>query len=136
MNKQGFTLTEFLSITILVTVVILLCIPTFSALIDASKMGEVQKYANGYKSAIDKQVALNSNDKNKKNDIENGIYNAPFDSIYNVKVNGEEPKKGWVEITNGAVGRYSLVIGEYVVSYDGSNNTIVKGNVPNSKPKK
>ena len=136
MNNKGLALTEFLSIVILITVVILLCIPTFTELADASKMGEVQEHAIGYKSAINKQVAINSIDKNKKNDIKNGIYDAPFDAIYNIKVNGQVPTKGWVEISDGEVNRYSFVMGEYVVSFDGKNNTVVKGKVPNSKPKK
>ncbi|MBR1718715.1 MAG: hypothetical protein IJ715_05550, partial [Bacilli bacterium] len=51
-----------------------------------------------------------------------------------VSVKGQAPTSGWLEIVNNKVERYSFVIGQYVISYDGTDKTAVKGDTANEKP--
>ena len=134
MNKNGFTLIELLAVIVILAIIALIAFPTITGIVEKSKMGAVEESANGYNDAINKQIALNLMDANNENDISEGIYDAPFNSKYNIKVKGQMPKNGWIEILKNGVNRYSLVIGDYVVSYDGNEKTVVKGNEPTKKP--
>ena len=73
-------------------------------------------------------------DSDDTNDINETIYDAPMASKYNVKVKGQLPKKGWLEVEKNGVNRYSLVIGDYVVTNDGKKVEVVKGTEPAAKP--
>ncbi|MBP3766641.1 MAG: prepilin-type N-terminal cleavage/methylation domain-containing protein [Bacilli bacterium] len=132
--KKGFTLIELLAVIVILAIIALIAIPTITGLVEKTKKGAAGESANGYIDAIDKQMALNLMDSDDTNDLNKGIYDAPFDNKYNIKVKGQTPSKGWVEVTKNGVDRYSLVIGEYVVSYDGNEKTVVKGTEPNEKP--
>lgn len=134
MNKNGFTLIELLAVIVILAIIALIAFPTITGIVEKSKMGAVEESANGYNDAINKQIALNLMDANTENDISEGIYDAPFNSKYSIKVKGQMPKNGWIEILKNGVNRYSLVIGDYVVSYDGNEKTVVKGNEPTKKP--
>ena len=132
--KKGFTLIELLAVIVILAIIALIAFPTISGLVEKAKKGGAEQSANGYNDAINKQMALNLMDSNDANDINKGIIDAPFDSKYNLKVKGQTPTKGWVEVTKNGVNRYSLVIGEYVVTYDGENTTVIKGTEPADKP--
>ena len=132
--KKGFTLIELLAVIVILAIVALIAIPTISGIVERARKGAAEQSANGYNDAVNKQTALNLMDSNDENDINEGIYDAPFDSKYNIKVKGQTPTKGWVEVVKNGVNRYSLVIGDYVVSYDGETKTIVKGTDSNKKP--
>ena len=133
--KKGFTLIELLAVIVILAIIALIAVPTITGLVEKAKKGGAKQSANGYNDAINKQIALNLMDSNDENNINEGIIDAPFDSKYNLRVKGQEPTNGWVEVTKNGVNRYSLVIGDYVVSYDGINKTVIKGNTPNKKPK-
>ena len=132
--KKGFTLIELLAVIVILAIISLIAIPTFTNVVEKAKKGGAEQSAIGYNDAVNKQMAVNLMDANDDNDIEKGIYDAPFDSKYNVKVKGQTPTKGWLEVLKDGIYRYSLVIGEYVVSYDGINTTVIKGIEPNPKP--
>ncbi|MBP3765930.1 MAG: prepilin-type N-terminal cleavage/methylation domain-containing protein [Bacilli bacterium] len=132
--KKGFTLIELLAVIVILAIIALIAVPTITGIVEKAKKGGARESANGYNDAINKQMSLNLMDNDDTNDINKGIIDAPFDSKYNLKVKGQVPTKGWVEVLKDGVNRYSLVIGEYVVSYDGINNTVVKGTEPNPKP--
>ena len=132
--KKGFTLIELLAVIVILAIIALIAVPTITGIVEKTKKGAAGESANGYIDAIDKQMALNLMDSDDTNDLNKGIYDAPLDSKYNLKVKGQTPSSGWVEVTKNGVDRYSLVIGEYVVSYDGINNTVVKGTESNPKP--
>ena len=131
--KKGFTLIELLAVIVILAIIALIAFPTISGLVEKARIGSIEQSANGYVDAVDKQIALNLMDNDDNNDLNEGVYDAPLDS-YNVKVKGQKPTSGWVEVTKSGVGKYSLVIGDYVVSYDGENKTVVKGNTANKKP--
>ena len=131
--KKGFTLIELLAVIVILAIIALIATPTITGLIEKAKKGSVEQSANGYIDAVDKQIALNLMDSDDTNNIDEDIYDYPMDS-YNVKVKGQTPKKGWVEVTKSGVYRYSLVIGDYVVTYDGETKTVIKGTEPAQKP--
>ncbi|MBP3766125.1 MAG: prepilin-type N-terminal cleavage/methylation domain-containing protein [Bacilli bacterium] len=132
--KKGFTLIELLAVIVILAIIALIAFPTISGIVERSRKGSAEQSANGYNDAVNKQMALNLMDSNEENDINIGVYDAPLDS-YNVKVKGNKPKSGWVEVTKNGVNRYSLVIGDYVVSYDGETTTVGKGRPIARKPK-
>ena len=132
--KKGFTLIELLAVIVILAIIALIAIPTITKVVEQAKKGGAEQSALGYNDAVSKQIAINLMDSNDLNNIEEGIYNAPFDTKYNVSVKGTKPTKGWIEVTKNGVDRYSLVVGEYVVSYDGETKTVIKGTEPNEKP--
>ena len=131
--KKGFTLIELLAVIVILAIIALIAVPTITGLIEKAKKGSVEQSAKGYIDAVDKQKALNLMNSNDNDDINEGILDLPLDS-YNVKVKGQSPKKGWVEVTKNGVNRYSLVIGDYVVTYMGDKVEVVKGTEPAQKP--
>ena len=133
MKKAGFTLIELLAVIVILAIIALIAYPTITGIVEKTKMGGAEQSANGFIHAVENQKAINLMDSNDENDLNDGVYDANMDS-YNVKVKGEKPKKGWVEVTKNGVNRYSLVIGDYVVSYDGTDKTVVKGTEPKKRP--
>ena len=133
MKKTGFTLIELLAVIVILAIIALIAYPTITGIVEKTKMGGAEQSANGFIHAVENQKAINLMDSNDENDLNDGVYDANMDS-YNVKVKGEKPKKGWVEVTKNGVNRYSLVIGDYVVSYDGTDKTVVKGTEPKKRP--
>lgn len=131
--KNGFTLIELLAVIVIIAIIALIAVPTITGIIEKTKMGASDASALGYIDAIDKQKAVNLMDSDSSNDIDNIIYDVPMTS-YNIKVKGQLPTKGWVEETKNGVDRYSMVVGDYVVSFDGVNKTVIKGTEPNPKP--
>ena len=131
--KKGFTLIELLAIIVILAVIALIAVPTITGIVEKAKKGGAEQSANGYNDAINKQIALNQMDSDETNDINEGILDVPFESKYNVKVKGQAPTNGWVEVTKNGVNRYSLVIGDYVVTYDGSKVEVKKGSTPADK---
>ena len=134
MKHKGFTLIELLAVIVILAIIVLIAVPTITGIVEKSKKGGARESANGYNDAINKQMALNLMDSNDENDINKGIIDAPFDEKYNLKVKGQTPTKGWVFVNKDGTSVYSYVIGEYVVSYDGAEVTVVKGTEANSKP--
>ena len=132
--KDGFTLIELLAVIVILAIIALIAVPTITGLIEKARIGSVEQSAKGYVDAVDKQKALNLMDSDDTNDINEFVYDVPFASSYNVKVKGQTPTNGWVEVTKKGVNRYSLVIGDYVVTYDGDKVEVKKGSTPADKP--
>jgi prepilin-type N-terminal cleavage/methylation domain-containing protein len=132
--KKGFTLIELLAVIVILAVIALIATPMILGVVEKAKKGAAEQGVNGYLDAIDKQKVINQMNSDDTDDINEFIYDLPFDSKYNIKVKGETPSKGWVEVTKKGTGRYSVVIGDYVVSYDGTTKTVTKGTEPVVKP--
>ena len=131
--KKGFTLIELLAVIVILAIIALIAYPTITGIVEKTKMGGAEQSANGFIHAVENQKAINLMDSNDENDLNEGVYDANMDS-YNVKVKGQKPSSGWVEVTKNGVNRYSLVIGDYVVTYDGTNKTVVKGTEAADRP--
>ena len=132
--KKGFTLIELLAVIVILAVIALIATPLILGVVEKAKKGAAEQGVNGYLDAIDKQKVINQMNSDDTDDINEYVYDLPFDSKYNIKVKGKTPSKGWVEVTKKGTGRYSVVIGDYVVTYDGTTKTVTKGTEPVVKP--
>ena len=133
MNKKGFTLIELLAVIVILAIIAIIAVPQILGVVEKSRKSSAESSALGYIDAVEKQMMINelATDKTK---ITSGVYDVPMASTYGVKVKGQAPTSGWLEIANNKVERYSFVIGKYVVSYDGTDKTTVKGDTANEKP--
>ena len=132
--KKGFTLMELLAVIVVLAIIALIAIPAVSGIITNTKKKSTSQSAVGYLEAVEQKRAINMLNEDESDNIEEGVYSLPLNQ-YKIKVRGVEPTKGWIEITKEGIGRYSLVIGEYTVSYDGENKTVVKGEHLVERPK-
>ena len=131
--KKGFTLIELLAVIVILAIIAVIAVPQILGVIEKTRKGAAESSALGYIDAVEKQMLINelATDKTK---ITSGVYDVPMASTYGVSVKGQAPTSGWLEIVNNKVERYSFVIGQYVISYDGTNKTAVKGDTANEKP--
>lgn len=132
-KTNGFTLIELLAVIVILAIIAVIAVPQILGVIEKSRKGAAESSALGYIDAVEKQMMINelATDKTK---ITSGVYDVPMASTYGVSVKGQAPTSGWLEIANNKVERYSFVIGKYVVSYDGTDKTTVKGDTANEKP--
>ena len=132
-KTNGFTLIELLAVIVILAIIALIAVPTILGVIEKARKSSAESSALGYIDAVEKQIMINElSTSNTK--IGAGIYDVPMASAYGVSVKGQAPKSGWLEIVNNKVERYSFVIGQYVISYDGTDKTTVKGDTANEKP--
>ena len=124
--KKGFTLIELLAVIVILAIIALIATPIILGVIDKAKIGSAEQSANGYISSIENYVVLN--ELSGESTIDNGVYDLP---ISGVEVKGQEPTSGWVKIENGIVTDYSMIIGEYTVTY---GVTTVKNGELKEKP--
>lgn len=132
--KKGFTLIELLAVIVILAIIALIAVPTITGIVSRAKEGSIESSVNGYVEAVEQAKAINMMNDEESDDLDQGIYTLPL-TQYNVKVKGQEPSKGWIEVTKTGVGRYSLVIGDYTASYDGKDKTVVKGEKTLDRPK-
>ena len=124
--KKGFTLIELLAVIVILAIIALIATPIILGVIDKAKIGSAEQSVNGYIDAIENYVVLN--ELSGESTIDNGVYDLP---ISGVEVKGQEPTSGWVKIENGIVTDYSMIIGEYTVTY---GVTTVKNGELKEKP--
>ncbi|MBR1718138.1 MAG: prepilin-type N-terminal cleavage/methylation domain-containing protein, partial [Bacilli bacterium] len=124
--KKGFTLIELLAVIVILAIIAVIAVPQILGVIEKTRKGAAESSALGYIDAVEKQMLINelATDKTK---ITSGVYDVPMASTSGVSVKGQAPTSGWLEIVNNKVERYSFVIGQYVISYDGTDKTAVKG---------
>ena len=134
MRHKGFTLIELLAVVVILAIIALIAIPTISGIITKVKKESVDSSANGYLESVEQAKARNMLNNDDSDNLEEGIYSLPLDQ-YNIKIKGQVPTKGWIEITKNGIGRYSLLIGEYTISYDGTEKNVVKGSNLVERPK-
>lgn len=124
MKKRGFTLVELLAVIVILAIIALIATPVILNVIEKSKKGAAENSAQGYIEAVEKQQARNLLDEDTTNDITDGVYKVNDLTIKEVKVKGDKPSEGWVEIEKKQVVSYSIKIGEYVVKYNKKNKKI------------
>ena len=133
--KKGFTLIELLAVIIILGIIALVAIPVIGNIIDEARVGTAEQNAISFVDTVDKQITINSMNSNNADDINDGTYTVPLDFKYNVKLKGQTPTSGWLEVSDGSVSKYSLVIGGYTITYNGISKSIVEGTVVSNQPK-
>ena len=132
-NKKGFTLIELLAIIVILAVIAVITVPIILGIIDDAKKGSAIDSAYGYIDGID---LYNASLLTKGEEALDGIFYV--DEIDDdIKITGDKPVEGYVEIYKGRVLSYSLKFGEYVVTLDRNtgNVAIVKnGNIVSVTP--
>lgn len=112
-KKKGFTLIELLAVIVILAIIALITTPMILGVIEKAKTKSMEASALGYIDAIEKQIIINEVDTAKEK-VTDGIYEV---STLDVKVKGEKPSEGWVQLEKGQVIDYSLKINDYVVTY-------------------
>jgi len=118
MNKKGFTLVELLAVIVILAIIALIATPVILNVIEKSKKGAAKNSALGYTEAVEKQIAINLLDEDTINEITDGVYTVNELTNKKVKVKGDKPSEGWVEIEKKQVVSYSIKIGDYVITYN------------------
>ena len=121
MKKRGFTLVELLAVIVILAIIAVIATPIILGVIEKSKKGAAENSALGYTEAVEKQIARNLLDEDATNDITDGVYEIAALTSKKVKVKGDTPSEGWVEIEKKQVVSYSIKIGDYVVTYNKEN---------------
>lgn len=130
MNKKGFTLIELLAVIVILAIIALIATPTILGIVENARKKSAETSALGWIDAVEKQSIINELDSTVPNIID-GTYEIADLMAKNVKVKGQAPSEGWVQITKGKVMDYSLLIGDYTVTPkdgDVSKPIAVKGN--------
>lgn len=125
MKNKGFTLIEVLAILIVLSIIAVLGIPKITKSLEKSRKNSAEASALGYVDTIEKQL-INNEAISKYTEMKDGIYNVPLDSKYGVKIGGKGPDKGYIEVSEYKVVRYSLTFGKYTITYDGRNRKVEK----------
>lgn len=123
MKKKGFTLVELLAVIVILAIIAVIATPIILGVIEKSKKGAAKNSAQGYIEAVEKQIAINLLDEDTINEITDGVYTVNELTNKKVKVKGDKPSEGWVEIEKKQVVSYSIKIGEYVVTYNKKNKS-------------
>ena len=128
-SKKGFTLIELLAIIVILAIIAVITIPIVLNVIENAKKGAVQTSALGYIDAVDKyyvsKLSVDPNfqiDDNTYTVTSNG-YLTDGTITYEVKISGQTPTNGFIQIarnnvTNACVGfeEYAVIITDGFIS--------------------
>ena len=128
MKKKGFTLIELLAVIVILAVISLIATPLVLNVIETARKGASKSSALGYVDAIEKQIAINQI-SNENVVLTDGLYKdfEELEQKYGVEVKGNIPSKGWVQIKNGQVIDYSLLIDGYTIT--SGSDPVKNGNI-------
>ena len=120
-NKKGFTLIELLAVIVVLAIIALIAVPRILNVVDKAKISSERVSALGYIDAVEKQIIINQLDSDNSNDITTGVYTPDELKLKGVKVKGQTPSEGWVQIGTQKVEDYSLkssTKSKIVINYD------------------
>ncbi len=123
MKKKGFTLIELLAVIVILAVLMVIAVPKILDVIESSRQSAAKTSAELYIDAVNKNNALYQIDSSKYQKIEDGEIDI---STLDIKVKGEGPTSGTVNIQKGKVISASLCIQGYQVVYDNQKITTTK----------
>ena len=120
--KKGFTLIELLSVIVIMAIIALIATPIVINLIEVARAGAKETSAKNYIEAVEQKIV--SYHLANGEFMQNGVYNTiqstikKGSSIYDISIDGEVPSKGWLEIENGTIIDYSIIIDGYTITKD------------------
>ena len=136
-RRNGFTLVELLAVIVILAIIALIAVPIVMNVIEDARKGAAKSSALGYLDATEKQMARSLLDSDKSNDITDGVYEISDLDAKNVKVKGDKPSEGWVQISGGKITSYSFKIGKYIINPKENNiseTEVSKGETVKAKP--
>ena len=136
MKKKGFTLIELLAVIVVLAIIALIAVPRILNVVDKAKISSERVSILGYIDAVEKQIIINQLDSNNSNDITTGVYTPDELKLKGVKVKGQTPSEGWVQIGTQKVEDYSLkssTKSKIVINYDKTKKDAIVDFVGNIK---
>lgn len=127
-RSKGFTLIELLAVIVILAIIALIATPTILGVIEKSKKGAAESSAYGYIDAVEKEVVLKQLDQET---LEDGVYSI---SELDIKVKGQNPTEGWIQLEGGQVVDYSLKITDYAVNMKDKKAQASKGEAIKDQP--
>ena len=141
-NKKGFTLIELLAVIVILAIIALIATPIILNMINDAKKSAAKDSAYGYIDAVDKYIALAQLGTDISTEYDETLVPASSTTcktedgktwtsegtdaakcakfVEVVKVKGSQPEGGSsFTISNGAVGKASLVFSGFTITYDG-----------------
>ena len=123
MKNKGFTLIELLAVIVILGILALITTPLVLNTIESTRIGAAKAGVTNYVSLLEdelvKSQVLHPEEKigsGKYDILEDGRYKAG-EEVKTLQVKGELPKEGTICVDDdGIVNKYSVVIGNYVVS--------------------
>lgn len=124
--KKGFTLIELLAVIVVLAIIAVIAYGTVRGVIEKSRRTSALNSAYGYMDALEKQVLIN--DMNENEDIIDGVYKSidVLKDTYKVKVKGQYPKMGIIDIAKGKVSHADFIIDKYYLECFSSTNCKIK----------
>ena len=106
-SKKGFTLIELLAIIVILAIIAVITVPIVLNIIENARKGAVQNSALGYIDAVDKYYAsrlfVDSGFQmiDGTYSIINDGYLSDGTNTYEVKIDGQAPSNGFVQVVKG-----------------------------------
>ncbi len=130
-KNKGFTLIELLAVIVVLAIIALIATPIVMNTINNAKKGAAERSADSYIKQVETSIVENR--VQTGNTISDGKYSITDDGnlVKNgatlvINMNGNKPSSGIVMIKNGqVVSASSMIIGDYKVSYNSSDNKYV-----------
>lgn len=124
MKNKGFTLIEILAVIIILALVAIIAIPSILGTIENTKKKTAEARAGEYIEAVEKEATMNEMDGLET--LKSGKYKVSKLAEYDLEFSGKHPESGYVVMSDYKVSTYSLTIGEYTITFDGTNKTVTK----------
>lgn len=102
--KKGFTLIELLAVIVILAIIAVIAVPIVLSIIDETKENASLRSVDNYMHALELEIA-NKGLNNQKYD--DGVYST---EEFEIEIKGEKPTSGFIQIINGKVEKYSLII--------------------------
>ena len=142
MKEKGFTLIELLAVIVILPIIALIATPMILNVIEEAKQKSAIVSAENYMYGIEQYVVLQEAEKYNEKIQNNKIYRVEEETVFEVdetilsnemrlneiiKIKGEYPKDGYVEIGENKIVAAELVFNNYIVVCTSSTNCIITG---------
>ncbi len=125
LGKKGFTLIELLAVIVILTVIMMISMPTILGVIDDAKKGAAKNSALGYLDALEREIvaAQVRGDDNSYFD-DNNSFDLSAAIAANVEVRGEDPDELSLTIEKGKIISGTIRFGDYTFEVQKNGNVV------------